>query len=157
VDYEAQLEQIAEEIKTSIGEEYSVPRNIRAKAKSAVEDYLMKKSDDLDLRIYSTISILEEQIDDANIPQHARTKLYELIRDLESIVQKVKGSTGTLHSQPAILQHPIPRYTSSPSPIPTLRVHFTHYPLLSSYPFLPLEERPPPFAFGMVPLLGCVI
>jgi len=91
VDYEAQLEQIAEEIKTSIGEEYSVPRNIRAKAKSAVEDYLMKKSDDLDLRIYSTISILEEQIDDANIPQHARTKLYELIRDLESIVQKVKG------------------------------------------------------------------
>lgn len=91
VDYEAQLERIADEIKTSIGEEYSVPRNIRAKAKSAVEDYLMKKNDELDLRIYSTISILEEQIDDANIPQHARTKLYELIRDLESIVQKVKG------------------------------------------------------------------
>ncbi len=91
MDYEAQLEQIAEEIKTSIGEEYSVPRNIRAKAKSAVEDHLLKKSDDLDMRIYSTISILEEQIDDANIPQHARTKLYELIRDLEAIVQKVKG------------------------------------------------------------------
>lgn len=91
MDNEAQLAKIAAEIKTSIGEEYSVPRNIRAKAKSAVEDYLLQTKDPLDLRIYSTISILEEQIDDANIPQHARTKLYEIIRDLESIVQTVKS------------------------------------------------------------------
>jgi uncharacterized protein (UPF0147 family) len=47
----------------------------------------MNTKDDLDLRIYSTISVLEEQINDTNIPQHARTRLFEFIRDLEGIVQ----------------------------------------------------------------------
>jgi len=48
----------------------------------------MNTKDDLDLRIYSTISVLEEQINDTNIPQHARTRLFEFIRDLEGIVRK---------------------------------------------------------------------
>ena len=47
----------------------------------------MNEKDDLDLRIYSTISVLEEQINDTNIPQHARTRLFEFIRDLEGIVR----------------------------------------------------------------------
>ena len=49
---------------------------------------LLNEKDDLDLRIYSTISVLEEQINDSNIPQHARTRLFEFIRDLEEIVSK---------------------------------------------------------------------
>ena len=55
---------------------------------AGLETYLLNEKDDLDLRIYSTISVLEEQINDSNIPQHARTKLFEFIRDLEEIVNK---------------------------------------------------------------------
>ena len=55
---------------------------------TGLETYLLNEKDDLDLRIYSTISVLEEQINDSNIPQHARTKLFEFIRDLEEIVNK---------------------------------------------------------------------
>ena len=55
---------------------------------TGLETYLLNKKDDLDLRIYSTISVLEEQINDSNIPQHARTRLFEFIRDLEEIVNK---------------------------------------------------------------------
>jgi uncharacterized protein (UPF0147 family) len=52
-----------------------------------LETYLLNRKDDLDLRVYSTISVLEEQINDTNIPQHARTRLFEFIRDLEGIVR----------------------------------------------------------------------
>ena len=55
---------------------------------TGLETYLLNKHDDLDLRVYSTISVLEEQINDTNIPQHARTRLFEFIRDLEGIVRK---------------------------------------------------------------------
>jgi len=43
------------------------------------------------MRIYSTLSVFEEQTSDPNIPQHARTKLFEFINSLESIVQKYKN------------------------------------------------------------------
>tara|TARA_B100000902_G_scaffold399885_1_gene473325 strand:- start:1755 stop:2033 length:279 start_codon:yes stop_codon:yes gene_type:complete len=79
---------LSKEIRNSITEDTSVPRNVRTNVVTGLETYLLNKKDDLDLRIYSTISVLEEQINDSNIPQHARTRLFEFIRDLEEIVSK---------------------------------------------------------------------
>tara|TARA_Y100001980_G_C14397850_1_gene194990 strand:+ start:483 stop:761 length:279 start_codon:yes stop_codon:yes gene_type:complete len=79
---------LSKEIRTNITEDTSVPRNVRTNVVTGLDTYLLNKNDDLDLRIYSTISVLEEQINDSNIPQHARTKLFEFIRDLEEIVSQ---------------------------------------------------------------------
>jgi len=79
---------VAQGIKNYITEDTSVPRHVRTNVVTGLETYLLNEKDDLDLRIYSTISVLEEQINDSNIPQHARTRLFEFIRDLEEIVSK---------------------------------------------------------------------
>ena len=78
---------LSEDIRNTITEDPSVPRNVRSNVVTGLETYLLNEKDDLDLRIYSTISVLEEQINDTNIPQHSRTKLFEFIRDLEGIVR----------------------------------------------------------------------
>ena len=82
------ISDLSQDIRVSIAEDSSVPRNVRSNVVTGLETYLMNEEDDLDLRIYSTISVLEEQINDTNIPQHARTRLFEFIRDLEGIVRK---------------------------------------------------------------------
>ena len=79
---------LSNEIRSTITEDDSVPRNVRTNVVTGLETYLLNNKDDLDLRIYSTISVLEEQINDSNIPQHARTRLFEFIRDLEEIITK---------------------------------------------------------------------
>ena len=79
---------LSNEIRSTITEDDSVPRNVRTNVVTGLETYLLNNKDDLDLRIYSTISVLEVQINDTNIPQHARTRLFEFIRDLEEIVTK---------------------------------------------------------------------
>ncbi|HJM17039.1 MAG TPA: UPF0147 family protein [Candidatus Poseidoniia archaeon] len=85
---EDMISDLSQDILVSIAEDSSVPRNVRSNVVTGLETYLMNKKDDLDLRIYSTISVLEEQINDTNIPQHTRTRLFEFIRDLEGIVRK---------------------------------------------------------------------
>ena len=84
---EKMISDLSQDIRVSIAEDSSVPRNVRSNVVTGLETYLMNEKDDLDLRIYSTISVLEEQINDTNIPQHARTRLFEFIRDLECIVR----------------------------------------------------------------------
>ena len=84
---EKMISDVSQDIRVSIAEDSSVPRNVRSNVVTGLETYLMNEKDDLDLRIYSTISVLEEQINDTNIPQHARTRLFEFIRDLEGIVR----------------------------------------------------------------------
>ncbi len=88
---EEMISTLSQDIRVSIAEDTSVPRNVRSNVLTGLETYLMNKKDDLDLRVYSTISVLEEQINDTNIPQHARTRLFEFIRDLEGIVRKWKN------------------------------------------------------------------
>ena len=85
---EEMISTLSQDIRVSITEDTSVPRNVRSNVVTGLETYLMNEKDDLDLRIYSTISVLEEQINDTNIPQHTRTRLIEFIRDLEGIVRK---------------------------------------------------------------------
>ena len=84
---EEMISTLSEDIRNTITEDTSVPRNVRSNVVTGLETYLLNEKDDLDLRIYSTISVLEEQINDTNIPQHARTRLFEFIRDLEGIVR----------------------------------------------------------------------
>ena len=84
---ENMISDLSQDIRVSITEDSSVPRNVRSNVVTGLETYLMNEEDDLDLRIYSTISVLEEQINDTNIPQHARTRLFEFFRDLEGIVR----------------------------------------------------------------------
>ena len=50
---------LSQEIRTNITEDASVPRNVRTNVVTGLETYLLNKKDDLDLRIYSTISVLE--------------------------------------------------------------------------------------------------
>ena len=85
---EETINSLSQEIRQAITEDSSVPRNVRSNVSGALETYLLNKGDELDLRIYSTISILEELINDTNIPSHARTRLFEFIRDLEGVVRK---------------------------------------------------------------------
>ena len=88
---ENKITSISEDIRISIAEDASVPRNVRSNVVTGLETYLLNQKDDLDLRIYSTISVLEEQINDTNIPQHTRTRLFEFIRDLEGVVRQWQG------------------------------------------------------------------
>ena len=88
---ENKITSLSEDIRSSIAEDASVPRNVRSNVVTGLETYLLNQKDDLDLRIYSTISVLEEQINDTNIPQHARTRLFEFIRDLEGVVRQWQG------------------------------------------------------------------
>ena len=71
---EEMISTLSQDIRISIAEDTSVPRNVRSNVVTGLETYLMNTKDDLDLRVYSTISVLEEQINDTNIPQHARTQ-----------------------------------------------------------------------------------
>ena len=73
---EEMISTLSQDIRVSITEDTSVPRNVRSNVVTGLETYLMNEKDDLDLRIYSTISVLEEQINDTNIPQHTRTRLF---------------------------------------------------------------------------------
>jgi len=85
------IEELASVIRESIINDPSVPRNIRSNVDKSLSEYLLNMNDDVDMRIYSTLSVFEEQTGDPNLPQHARTKLFEFINSLESIVQKYKN------------------------------------------------------------------
>ena len=85
------IEDLASVIKESIINDPSVPKNIRFNVDKSLSEYLLNMDDDVDMRIYSTLSVFEEQTGDPNLPQHARTKLFEFINSLESIVQKYKN------------------------------------------------------------------
>ena len=91
---EETINSLSQDIRQAITEDTSVPRNVRGNVSSALETYLLNTRDELDLRVYSTISVLEEQINDTNIPQHARTRLFEFIRDLEGVVRKWETNGG---------------------------------------------------------------
>ena len=91
---EETINSLSQDIRQAITEDTSVPRNVRGNVSSALETYLLNTRNELDLRVYSTISVLEEQSTDPNIPPHARTRLFEFIRDLERVVRKWETTGG---------------------------------------------------------------
>ena len=86
---EESLKQIAGML-LDLTEDRSIPRNIKRGAKEAVTEWLLNTSKDIDVRIFSAINILEEQVDDPNIPMHARTQIYNIITQLETLNASLK-------------------------------------------------------------------
>ena len=82
---EEMISTLSQDIRVSIAEDSSVPRNVRSNVVTGLETYLMNEKDDLDLRIYSTISVLEEQINDTNIPQTSNRPILFLFSNISSL------------------------------------------------------------------------
>jgi hypothetical protein len=65
-------------------EDNSVPMNIRRAAEESNE-ILNNPDEDSTVRASTVISILDEISNDPNIPIHARTLVWEILSELESI------------------------------------------------------------------------
>ncbi|MCL4447614.1 MAG: UPF0147 family protein [Candidatus Thermoplasmatota archaeon] len=70
--------------------DYSIPRNIRKNIQNA-KIKLTQNKGSLDVRAASSISTLDEIVNDPNTPGHGRTLIYTIMGKLE-ILQK-KAST----------------------------------------------------------------
>jgi len=68
----------------NLNEDVSVPRNIRRGAKEARE-ILMNKEELIDVKVASAISILDELVNDPNVPIHGRTAIWSIMSQLESL------------------------------------------------------------------------
>ncbi|BDH80217.1 MAG TPA: UPF0147 family protein [Methanothermobacter sp.] len=77
------FERVSKILKT-IMEDTSVPRNIRRAAEESNE-ILQNEEEDVTIRASTVISILDEISNDPNIPIHARTLIWEILSELESI------------------------------------------------------------------------
>lgn len=67
-----------------ITEDTSVPRNIRRAADES-KDILAKDDNEPTVRASTVISILDEISNDPNIPIHARTLIWNVLSELESV------------------------------------------------------------------------
>jgi len=67
-----------------IMEDTSVPRNIRRAAEES-RDILAKEDEEPTIRASTVISILDEISNDPNIPIHARTLIWNVLSELESV------------------------------------------------------------------------
>jgi len=67
-----------------IMEDTSVPRNIRRAAENS-KDILSKEDEEPTIRASTVISILDEISNDPNIPIHARTLIWNVLSELESV------------------------------------------------------------------------
>ncbi|KAA0003568.1 MAG: hypothetical protein DRN33_02045 [Thermoplasmata archaeon] len=82
------LEQICMNLQ-NLNEDVSVPRNIRRGAKEA-RDILMNSEESIDVKVASAISILDELVNDPNVPIHGRTAIWSIMSQLESL-SSIKG------------------------------------------------------------------
>ncbi|KAA0002865.1 MAG: UPF0147 family protein [Thermoplasmata archaeon] len=76
------LEQIIMNLR-ELQEDISVPRNIRRGAKEAIE--ILQRDESLDVKVASVISMLDELVNDPNIPIHGRTSIWSIMSQLESL------------------------------------------------------------------------
>lgn len=67
-----------------LGEDVSVPRNVRRGAQSAHQE-LTKARTALDLRVASAVYVLDDLANDPNLPTHGRTAIWSIISSLESL------------------------------------------------------------------------
>ena len=70
--------------------DYSIPRNIRKNIQAA-KVRLSQDKGSLDVRAATSISTLDEMVNDPNTPGHARTLIYTIMGKLE-ILQKKASS-----------------------------------------------------------------
>lgn len=67
-----------------IMEDTTIPRNIRRVA-DETKNVLSDNSKSIGLRAATAISIIDEISNDPNMPVHARTRIWELVSQLETI------------------------------------------------------------------------
>ncbi|QYZ78590.1 UPF0147 family protein [Methanofollis formosanus] len=67
-----------------ISEDNTIPRNIRRVA-DETKSLLMNENKSIGLRAAEAISTIDEVSNDPNMPVHARTRIWELVSQLETI------------------------------------------------------------------------
>ena len=77
------IKQIADAM-TMLSEDTSVPRNIR-KGSADAKARLLDTKDALDVRAAGAINILDDLANDPNVPLHARTLIWQIISQLETV------------------------------------------------------------------------
>ena len=80
---EKEVEEVASLLE-DINNDTSIPRNIRRSTTEALQQ-MMKKETSMDVKAASAIFILDDVVNDPNIPLHARTMIYTIIGKLETI------------------------------------------------------------------------
>jgi len=78
---------------TGITEDRTVPRNIRAAAEEAKKELTEKTNETWDIRLSSAISVLDEIINDPNMPMYTRTQIWNVV----SMLERIKRSIGDLN------------------------------------------------------------
>jgi hypothetical protein len=69
----------------------TVPKNIRKAAEDS-KNILNDKNQTMELRISTAIHILDETINDPNMPMYARTKIWNAVSLLEEMRREVASS-----------------------------------------------------------------
>lgn len=68
----------------NIIEDSTIPRNIRRVA-DETRSVLQDDSKSIGLRVATAISMIDEVSNDPNMPVHARTRIWELVSQLETV------------------------------------------------------------------------
>lgn len=69
---------------TQIGEDQSVPKNIRARIKNAIE-VLNQEDASIEIKKDKALQELDDLDDDPNIPTYTRTQIWNVVGLLESL------------------------------------------------------------------------
>ncbi len=86
-DIETKLQQVASVINQL--DDPKVPRNIRKGAKDSVEQWLLNKNKQIDVRIAITQNKLEELYEDPNIPPEFGTLILQINTALEQMLSEL--------------------------------------------------------------------
>ncbi|HLC47762.1 MAG TPA: UPF0147 family protein [Candidatus Norongarragalinales archaeon] len=78
----SELEKISQMLELMVTDT-SIPRNVRTNLQDA--QHKLKDNTDTDLAIGSVIYTLDEVSSDINLPMHARTMIWNLMSELESM------------------------------------------------------------------------
>ena len=89
-DIEDRIQQIAEVLGQL--DDTQVPRNIRSSSNDAVEQWLLNKDKEIDLRLGMTASILDDIFNDANLPIHYGPLCLQVQTVLEPLLNEVSHS-----------------------------------------------------------------
>ncbi len=80
---------VVAELMESILSDTSVPRNIR-KAVEEAKNKILDSNEKIDIRVTTSIYLLDDVSNDINMPSHARTEIWQIISELEAIREKQK-------------------------------------------------------------------
>jgi len=72
-----------------LSQDRTVPRNVRTALVNAKEDLSNEKLD-VDFRVSSAISILDEVANDINLPPYSRTQVWNVVSMLETLNAALK-------------------------------------------------------------------